>query len=122
MRKGFSMIFFSQKHIFGPSLEPSHRDSCNEGSQLSVLLRNKEHHHRIIFKSVLYLELSEMIHMVAITRSLDSQLRTGLLCLTANCACRSGFKLDMINMIKWGSIALCLQLLFSHCLYMAELC
>ena len=60
-----------------------------------------------------------MIHVVVIARSLGSQLRTGLLCLKANCACRSGFKLYMI---KWGLIALCLQLLFSHCLYMAELC
>ena len=41
---GYLSIFFCKKHICDPSLEPSHRDGSNEGSQHMFSLRKKKNH------------------------------------------------------------------------------
>ena len=51
-------IEFLHKNIFcGPPLEPSHRDSSNEGSQHIFSLRNKKNYLSIILNTLSYLEL-----------------------------------------------------------------
>ena len=47
-------------YIVTPSLEPSHRDGSNEGSQCKILLRNKKNYLWIILITPSYLELWPM--------------------------------------------------------------
>ena len=47
----------AKKHILCPSLEPSHQDRSNEGSQHMFSWRNKKNYRRIIFNTPSYQEL-----------------------------------------------------------------
>ena len=50
-------IFFHKNIFCGPSLELSHQEGSNEGSQHTFLLRNKKTYFRIILNTPSHLEL-----------------------------------------------------------------
>ena len=60
LRNRYDFLYFCIKNLktcYDPSLEPSHQDGSNEGSQIMFFLRNEKNYHKFILRTPPYLDL-----------------------------------------------------------------